>query len=74
MQKLVRFPKLFTHFLALDKLYEDINKMCFDIAMEIYNIVYEPRLKQFYYYCKSEYCRHAYMYKAVVAYFYITYN
>ena len=48
--------------------------MCFDIAMEVYNIVYEPRLKQFYYYCvvciKSEHYRHACMHKAVVAYSY----
>ena len=53
--------------------------MCFDIAMEVYSIVYEPRLKQFYYYCcavciKSEYYRHACMYKAVVACSYRTDN
>ena len=52
--------------------------MCIDIAMEIYNIVYEHRLKQFYYYCivciKSEYYRHACMYRAVVAYSHRTDN
>ena len=77
MQKLLRFPKLFTHFFSTElshNLYEDINTMCFDIAMEVYNIVYEPRLKQFYCYCivciKSEHYRHACMHKAVVAYSY----
>ena len=50
--------------------------MCIDIAMEIYNIVYEHRLKQFYYYCIVciKTFRHAYMYKAVVAHSYITDN